>query len=270
MLREIKWSLSAQNCDCLEKNAAHELIRKRMSKLSDLFNIETVQAVSDWQRGSSGKTKEKRGEALKAIMLGLPEYFRQCDDICFRQECHQKDRTFQVLIDDKLPETISSWTTDLEVSKNFKGGVVWGDEDRSIILAIQPPSGSVVANIKRLYDDPDFQKAVALHGPKVDYFYNGAGKYGNTQKEIVLELASLSSSSIYSYGGYSSPVDGLVVEFQKMYEREPDAQELSQIVQKAGQPWWLSEAGTKNVISRTIPKFLDRVARRSSYDGATS
>ncbi|MBY5336083.1 hypothetical protein HFO99_19445 [Rhizobium leguminosarum] len=114
-----------------------------------------------------------------------------------------------MLIDDKLPETIASWTTSLEVAKAFKGGVAWGDQDRSIMLAMKPPAGSVVANLERLYDEPEFQKAVALYGQEIEYFYNGAGKYGNTQKEVVLELGSLSSASICSYGGYSSPVDGL-------------------------------------------------------------
>lgn len=230
--------------------------------MSELFTRDVVRAISDWQRGSSHNTKVPRGSALKDIMLQLPEYFRQCDDLCFRQECHQKDRTFQVLINDKLPETIASWTTSIEVAKAFKGGVVWGDQDRSIILAMKPYAGTVVANLERLYNEPEFQKAVASYGHEIDYFYNGAGKYGNTQKEVVLELGSLSSASVYSYGGYSSPVVGLIVEFRKMYERDPDQQELDQIVTKADQPWWLSEVGTRNVISRAVPAFLERITRR--------
>ncbi|MGG6893676.1 hypothetical protein [Rhizobium sp. BR 315] len=232
--------------------------------MSDVFNIDLVRAVSDWQRGSSEMAKIARGLALKDVMSKLPEYFRQCDELCFRQECHQKDRTFQVLIDDKLPETIASWTTSLDVAKNFKGGVVWGDEDRSIILAIKPPSGSVVANLDRLYGTPEFQRAVATHGPKVDFFHNGAGKYGNTQKEIVLELGSLRSTSIYSYGGYSSAANNLMVAFRDLYERDPYEQELAQVVQQANQPWWLSEAGTKSVIKRTLPQFISRVASRET------
>ena len=230
--------------------------------MSEVFTLEVVKAISDWQRGPSHDTKVIRGRALKEIMLRLPEYFRQCDDLCFRQECHQKDRTFQVLIDNKLPETIASWTTSVEIAKAFKGGVVWGEQDRSIILAVKPPAGTVIANLKRLYDEPEFQKAVAYYGREIDYFYNGAGKYGNTQKEVVLELGSLSLASIYSYGGYSSAVDGLITEFRKMYGRDPDQQELDQIVTKVDQPWWLSEAGTKSAIGRTIPKFLERIMQR--------
>ncbi|WP_406240132.1 hypothetical protein ACF3NX_14500 (plasmid) [Acetobacter orientalis] len=231
--------------------------------MKNLFNAEVVKTISDWQRGAtSPEIKLARASALKDVFLGLPEYFRQCDALCFRQECHQKDRTFQVLIEDKLPEVISSWTTDLEIAKTFKGGVVWGEEDRSIILAIKPPTGSVVANLERLYNEPEFQEAVALYGPKIPHFYNGAGKYGNDQREVLLDLDSLSSTSIYSYGGYSSPVDSLIAGFKEMYDCEPNEEEIAQIVQKANQPWWLSETGTKNVITRVLPKFVDRVTNR--------
>ncbi|AMB47686.1 hypothetical protein [Methylobacterium sp. AMS5] len=227
--------------------------------MTGLFTLELVQAVSDWQRGPTERTKIARGERLKALMLTLPAYFRECNQLCFRQECHQKDRTFQVLIQNSLPETIASWTTSLDVAKGFKGGVVYGNDDRSIILSITPPNGAVVANLDRLYQEREFQQALEKYGSQIDYFQNGAGKYGNTQKEVVLELGSLSSTHIYSYGGYSSTLDDLVGAFVLERGREPDDAERSHLSGLAGQPWWLSEEATWRMLQRAVSSFEAKI-----------
>lgn len=204
--------------------------------MPDNFTLDLVRAVSDWQRDSTGKTKITRGEKLKKEMMLLPSRFRECDQLCFRQECHQKDRTFQVLIQNNLPERIASWTTSLDVAESLKGGVVYGDDDRSIILSIIPPNESVVANLERLYDDPGFQQALSIYGPQVDYFYNGAGKYSGSQKEVVLELDSLSSAHVYSYGGYSGSLESLLHSFYLEHSRQPSEQEKDQISKLVGKP----------------------------------
>jgi hypothetical protein len=54
--------------------------------ISEIFPLELVQAVSDWQRGGSHNQKVKRGQRLKAVTAELPEAFRLCTDPCFRQE----------------------------------------------------------------------------------------------------------------------------------------------------------------------------------------
>ena len=145
--------------------------------MSNPFTLDLVQAVSDWQRSPTEKTKPIRGQRLKEQMSTLPAYFQECDRLCYRQECHQKDRTFQVVIQGSLPETIASWTTCLDVAKSFKGGVAFGSDDRSIILSIVPPSGTVAANLERLYAEREFQQALDTYSSQVEYFHNGAGKY---------------------------------------------------------------------------------------------
>ncbi|SRR6266480_6110694 len=80
---------------------------------ADAFPPELIQAVNDWQRGGDHKQKVRRGQRLKECAALLPPRFRACDQTCFRQEAHEKDRIWQLLADNRLPETIAAWTTDL-------------------------------------------------------------------------------------------------------------------------------------------------------------
>jgi hypothetical protein len=89
---------------------------------TEIFTRDLIQAVSDWQRGGSHDQKVKRGERLKTAAALLPKHFRTCAATCFRQEAHEKDRIWQLLADNHLPETITSWTTDIAIAKAFKGG----------------------------------------------------------------------------------------------------------------------------------------------------
>lgn len=231
--------------------------------MSDPFSRDLVQAINDWQRGGDHKTKVRRGERLKEAMTVLPVEFRECDVPCFRQEAHDKSRTFGVLIANKLPETIAAWTTDVGIAKDFKGGVP-PSELRGVILRIVPPPGTVVANLQRLYADPDFLAAVETHSTKVDNFSVGAGRYMGTQKEVVLELGSIDAASIFSYGGYASGLEELQRAFETEFRRSPTPSEADHIAAMAARAWWLSEDGTWNAIERTIPKFLDRVHRQGA------
>jgi len=45
------------------------------------------------------------------------------NDEHYRQESHKEDRTWQLLIDNELPETIAAWSLSLDVVQTFKGGM---------------------------------------------------------------------------------------------------------------------------------------------------
>src|SRR4051794_20488505 len=87
------------------------------------FTIEILQALNDWQRGGDHKQKIRRGARLKKSIASLPVRFRTCQVVCYRQEAHSQGRTAQLLLDRQLPETITGWTTDLTIAKQFKGGI---------------------------------------------------------------------------------------------------------------------------------------------------
>lgn len=77
-------------------------------------------------------------------------------------------------------------------------------EYTGVILAIKPPSNSIILNLEELYESKDFQNALIANKDKIKHYEHGCGKYYNSQKEVILEIESVSSDEIYSLGGYSS------------------------------------------------------------------
>lgn len=120
---------------------------------TEIFTRDLIQAVSDWQCGGS---HVKRGERLKTAAALPTKHFRTCATTCFRQEAHEKDRVWQLLTDNHLPETIASWTTDTAIAKAFKGGVPPAGL-QGVIFKITPPKEGVVLNLTALHADPAFQ-----------------------------------------------------------------------------------------------------------------
>jgi hypothetical protein len=174
----------------------------------ELFTVELIQAVNDWQRGGGHHQKVQRGASLKRCATNLPPRYRECQLACFRQEAHEKDRTWQLLANNCLPETIAAWTTDLRLAKTLKGGVPpLGLQ--GVIFKLIPPQGSVVLNLITLYADPDFLAAVEAHKTNIVGFHDGIGRWRDSQSEVVLELGNVHSAEVYSYGGFSANREAL-------------------------------------------------------------
>lgn len=229
------------------------------------FTLELLQAINDWQRGGDHKQKLKRGNKLKQISAALPEQFRTCSEICYRQEAHEKDRIWQLLADESLPETIAAWTTDLSIAKHFKNGVP-PEGLRGVIFSLTPPPGSVVINLIEIYRDPGFGRAIERLKPEIIGFNNGIGRYHDTQREVVLELHELGSETIHCYGGYASDLETLAQEF---FGYKPDAEGLASFetlcrqanISESG-AWWLSQEGTLNVLERMAPHIEQLRSRK--------
>ena len=119
---------------------------------------------------------------------------------------------------------------------------------------------TVIANLDRLYRDIGFRKALETYGPKVEYFHNGAGKYGASQKEVVLELGTLSSTHVFSYGGFSGSLEDLESSFFLEHGRRANKQEKAQIFDLVGKPWWLSEEATWKMLARAVANFEKKIS----------
>jgi len=235
------------------------------------FTAELIQAVNDWQRGGDHHQKVQRGKRLSACAATLPAQYRECNVACFRQEAHEKDRTWQLLADNCLPETIAAWTTDLQVAKTLKGGVPpLGLQ--GVIFRLFPPLGSVVVNLARLYMDPDFLDAVERHKPNILGFHDGIGRWRGSQSEIVLELDSLKSAEVFSYGGFSANREALA---ELWLQRKPTPEDLANfdaLSAEAGVvagPWWLSQTGTQAVLKRIEPQLGRLRGRKRREQSAT-
>lgn len=232
------------------------------------FTLEIVQAVSDWQRGGDHNAKVKRGAALKKACAGLPPPFRTWDGACYRREVHEKARVWQLLADNRLPETIAAWTTDLGVAKTLKGGVPpQGQGLQGVIFKLHPPAASVVVNLSALYADADFHDACKRHRGQIPYYGGGIGRYGDSQKEVVLEIASLDQASIYAYGGYSGSREDLAKLYFGRVPSDDDLATFDQLCLQANAgagPWWLSETGTQAVLKRMEPDVARLRAQRQA------
>lgn len=219
-----------------------------------MFQLSLLQAVSDWQRDGDHEQKLKRGNSLKACVSGIDQRFRTCDALCFRQEAHETDRTFKLLAGCGLPERIASWTLDLEVAKNLKNGVP-PEGLQGVIFSIIPPKDSVVVNLDALYSDPEFCAAMEKHKSKINYYQDGAGKWMNSQREVIIELENLNATDIECYGGYAGDIDHLVVDFVALHHHFPTENNLLELSLRAGKAWWLSKDGTQSVLKRMQPRI---------------
>lgn len=235
--------------------------------MTKAFSIELLQAVNDWQRGSSSDAQRaKRAAALQAAAQKLPAKFRKCGLACFRQVALKKGHLWDLLAKKALAERVSSWTPSIEVAKSFKGGVP-PEEWRGVILMITPKPEQVVLNLSTLYQADEFQQSLEENRAKINGYHDGIGRYGASQSEVVLEIPNVGPDEIWTMGGYSS--DRAVLS-RLLLGRQPNAAEQSWIDENIAQsgvvpggPWWLSDDGWQNVYARIKPKIEDLKRKQS-------
>lgn len=182
-----------------------------MPKENNLFidNIELLQAINDWQINST----KKRGEKLKNVCSNLPIKYRESNLICYRKIDLTKEFIWDLIAENLLAEKVSSWTTDINIAKSFKNGVPLQDgEYKGVILAIKPTLNCTIVNLEELYRSEDFQYSLKINKNRIKNFNLGCEKYSSSQKEIVMEITSVTSQEIYSLGGYSSLIIPGIIE----------------------------------------------------------
>lgn len=239
---------------------------KAASSPTTVFSLQFLQALSDYQRGGDSA---KRGAVLKPLAELLPERFRTCDKRCFRQEAHGQRRVWDLLIEHRLPMRYSSWTTSLEAAKVFKGGVT--PNGQGVIIAVFPPKGSVILNLNELYNDTDFLSALEDQKDHIKRYADGAGRYGNSQCEVVLDLDTGTPGNIVCLGGFVGNAWQIA---QFVYGRQPLIRELL-VVKRAlndagitsGDDWWLSSEGSKAVWDK-IQEHAPRLKAKKRIEDA--
>lgn len=231
-----------------------------------MFTAELLQAVSDWQRGGDSEQKRKRGQRLKELAGTLDLRFRQCGLVVYRQIALGKRPIWQLLADSDLPETISAWTLSAEVAKQFKGGVPpegW----QGVIVALQPPAGSVVVNLDALYRSQDFLNALDRDQHSIAGYADGAKRYGGSQCEVVLEVQNLTSTDIYALGGHSSDRDTLI---RLMFQQDPTPQLIAWYEEQIKRgalgpgPLWLEGKPLQRALRRIEPRLAQLKATRAA------
>jgi hypothetical protein len=229
--------------------------------MPNTYPLQLLQAINDWQCGGDAKQNIRRGRALKKACESLPERYRTCALCCFRQVALPKGGVWSLIGENCLPEKISSWTIDITVAKEFKGGVPpKGQGYQGVILCMHPQQASVIVNLKELYQDPAFVEELERNKDRIKGYYKGTGLYGNKQSEVVLEVASLSPQDIYSLGDHSSAFERLVAVAENLLyggaatpnERKTLMLDVEPLRSQAG-PMWLAPDATQRVVERMKP-----------------
>jgi len=135
-----------------------------------------------------------------------------------------------------------------------------GQGFQGTILYLYPPSNNVIVNLSKLYRDAAFRDAMEKNKANIMGFYDGAGHYGDSQSEVVLEIDAVSPEDVYSLGGWSSSLEELVSQAAHLVYGRPGTQiERDDLLLKASQagvnvgPAWLNMNATRRVLARTKP-----------------
>jgi len=227
-----------------------------------MFTKELIQAISNWQRGGDKNLKQKRGAVLKAEAEKLPKDFRQPAK-CYRKIALDGHSLMHMGTHYELSETISSWTRSVDVVKAFKRGVPaapW----QGVIFSTTPEAASVILDFTALFANADFRSAVDTHKSAIEDFQHGMGRYGDSQQEVVLELATLPLDSLVAWGGYTSPELRLAEMYFGKEPSEAQLVEFRELMKKAGHQvgaYWMF---TPEAVARISEKLKHHAARLSS------
>lgn len=231
-------------------------------KESLLFTRELIQAISDWQRGGDAKQKARRAVALQQEAEKLPETYKYYDATCYRQIALKGSHLLHLGTYFQLPESISSWTRSEKVAKSFKGGVPPEGDFQGVIMTVKPTREQVILDFTSLFQESSFNIAVELHRESIVGFGTGIGRYGNSQKEIVLEVSRLPLESLFAWGGYSSKESQLA---EMWFGHKPSNQELDTFrelmrnVGRAAGPVWLSTPEAVGRVSDKLKKYSGQI-----------
>ncbi|WP_215750507.1 hypothetical protein [Gluconobacter sp. P5H9_d] len=97
---------------------------------------------------------------------------------------------------------------DIEVAKAFKVGVPpQGQDFQGTIIYLHSPEGSVIVNLSKLFRNSDFLAVMKANKSNITGYQEGAGRYGNSEKEVVLEIGAVTPEDIYSLGGVIKSIE---------------------------------------------------------------
>lgn len=240
----------------MRKHSIHVIKHKFAGPCHDqgMFDINLLQAINDWQRGGNAQQKKSRGLRLKEAAKQLDPEFKRVSLCCFRQIALDKSSLWKFGDTLHLTETISAWTTSLELAKQFKGGVPPAGL-QGIIFEILPVPSTVIVNLSTLFRDETFRCACEVLKNEIVGYSDGIGRYRGTQHEVLLEIESVSLANVYALGGYSSSHEIIA---RRFFGHEPTQEEsrwfdelLARSARKSGPNWLLGEPKDR-VVSKML------------------
>jgi hypothetical protein len=187
---------------------------------SNFPSTELLQALNAWLNHDPGLRLE-RAQALKTAIRDVATQHRTCTVRCYRRIDFPKDPRenerfakqirenptdiplplLDLLHTGRLEESVSSWTTDPQVAMNHNNGVQ--DGHVCVIFFRDPKPEEVWLNLSELIKCPSFLSAVANGN------YSAIQHWMTEEREVILEVPTLSSEDVYSWGEIVSDIEEL-------------------------------------------------------------
>lgn len=238
---------------------------------TELFNRDFLGALSDWQKGWNEIQDKRRELADKLVKVceNIPVEFRVCDADCYRKRFIVDGEIVPIILNDNFFDGITSWTLDLNFTKNFKY-LIKPETKFAIIFRQKPIIKDIVVNIASLWQNDHFKRAVDnLHQKEPDIAYPLLN-FKDFQSEIVLRT-TLRGSEIEHIVGISSTFEeicdkGGIPEIERealsvKYARDPNGIPISF-------PTYASNSATREAVKKTIlcMKVLIEDARQNDVE----
>jgi hypothetical protein len=118
----------------------------------------------------------------------------------------------------------------------------------------------VVLDFGTLFGDAAFMTAVEQFRSGIIGFGQGIGRYGNTQREVVIELASVQLSALHAWGGFTLRAERYAAFFWGPNPTPEQIREIENIVANAGQ-----KLGQRWVSRTTNPEAVSRLEQQLVY-----
>lgn len=225
------------------------------------FSDEFLGALGAWQNGWKEDIQERTNKSidLLAYACDLPSEFRHVNEICYRKFFLTDKTIADVVLRGAVCEGVSSWTTDYEYAKEFKG-IIKPEATIAAIFECRPRDDDVVVNLAKLWGSEEFRESVSNYTLKNGPNCKALNNFKDNQSEVVIN-ARLTSDSIICLSGSTSDFDELcdeegITDDQK--ERQRIFMELHNQKIFPGEIGYLEGNGCQRVLKRVRDAWLVR------------
>ena len=236
------------------------------------YTEDFIQAINDWQAFG---LRDRKIELYNNLMsFDIPLELKQCDQLCYRiTDFRVKIPALSMLsagISEQINIGVSSWTLDKQIAKDFykKYSPLTPSEGQNYIIKIYPKPQQIVLNLDRLYKDELFRRQCKKYKSNIKNYEKGIGCWENSQREVILNVNSISVDNICAFWGYSSTpkefykkygdIIHSIIQTVKEEERENFAGKVYEFLnQNLGDFWLEDEESVRNKI-----KFLKDEAKK--------
>jgi len=236
-----------------------------MAVRTDLYPEGLIRAIDRWQSGANDKARKAR--RLRDWTRELPYAYRAAPETVFRQMRINAQLGIGIALD-AIPETMSSWTTSLEVAQRLREK----DQDRRkvmIIFARHPAPKDIILNLNTVYAGSDFMDTVNATATRLNTHFTGIERWQGTQEEVVLKETTLGNDEIVSLGAFRELNDVVPLIGPPDPNALSDNQIFTQLTGKRpDEHFWTSPASAANGVRTVAQRAQEFLATKRLWPNA--